>query len=106
MHSLWQDLRFAARMLIKKPGFTLIAFATLALGIGANTAIFSLIDALLLKSLPVEDPQQLVSFSIARPGGTDVTFSYPLIERFKQDKHSFVGIIAFSAFGMCLAAAH
>jgi len=94
---IFQDLRYSVRMLLKHKGFTTVAVLSLALGIGANTAIFTLIDALMLKSLPVRDPQQLVFFSIARPGGTDVTFSYPLIERFKQAKDSFAGIIAFSA---------
>src|SRR5262245_48351817 len=56
MESFIQDLRFGARMLFKQPGFTLIAVITLALGIGANTAIFSVADKLLLRSLPVEDP--------------------------------------------------
>jgi MacB-like periplasmic core domain len=60
MQTLWQDLRYGARMLVKKPGFTLVAVLTLSLGIGANTAVFILINALILRTLPVANPHELV----------------------------------------------
>src|SRR2546425_3662730 len=62
MNSFWQDLRYGMRMLLKHKGFTTVAVLSLALGIGANTALFSMVDAVLLKTLPVKEPERLVLF--------------------------------------------
>src|SRR2546421_5432144 len=79
MGTLLQDVRYGLRMLVKKPTFTIVAVLTLALGVGANTAIFSIVDAVLLRSLPYRDPDRLVRIFFNEPGVglRNVRFSKP-----------------------------
>jgi putative ABC transport system permease protein len=94
MHSFWQDLRYGARMLLKNPGFTLIAVLTLALGIGANTAIFSVVNGVLLSALPYPQPEQLamVWCDNRRQGIPDDITSYPNFVDWRNRNKTFQGM--------------
>ncbi len=112
IENLLQDVRYGLRQLRRSPGFTAVVILTLALGIGANTAIFSLLDSVMLRNLPLRDPEQLVLFadnpqksmSIHEPTSTSDTigpsgpwtlFSYPLYEHLRDHSRLFQGICAF-----------
>ena len=98
MPSFWRDVRYAVRTLVRAPGFTAIIVCTLALGIGANTAIFSLLDQVLLRRLPVKDPERLIQLD--DPGTfrgrtmNNRTFSYPMYQDFRDRNDVFSGVLA------------
>ena len=119
MNTFWHDVRYGLQMLWKNPGFTVIAVLTLALGIGANTALFSVVDMVLLKKLPVKDSDSLVLFNSVSnkqftPGshsGTNRTdpatglttrssFPYQTFVRMREQRGACSDIIAFSAIGL------
>jgi predicted permease len=91
-----QDVRYGFRLLRRHPGFAAAAILTLALGIGANTAIFSLINAVLLRALPVRDPGCLVEVARFWAGQRRGTLSYPLYSFLRDQSHSFAGMLAQS----------
>ena len=93
------DLRYAFRQLLKNPGFTAVAVLTLALGIGANTAIFTVINTLMLRSLPVRKPHELVQVTLAGASGRDHTFTYPGYERLRNGAKSLSGLFAAGNVG-------
>src|SRR5947208_1495006 len=107
MRNLLQDLRYGVRVLAKNPGFTAVAVITLALGIGANTAIFTLVDAIMLKSLPVANPKQLYRLGDndnccvmvgTQNGGSFVLYSYELYEYLRDHTPEFSHLAAFTPF--------
>ncbi|HKC89309.1 MAG TPA: ABC transporter permease, partial [Blastocatellia bacterium] len=95
---LWQDLRYGARMLMKRPGFTLVIVLMLALGIGANTTMFSLLDGMLLRPLPgVAEPERIARIGRANDGGGFGAISYPNYRDYRDQNSTFTGIAVESA---------
>ncbi len=93
MESIWNDIRYGVRQLAGQPGFTVVAVLTLALGIGANVAIFSTLEAVLLKTLPVEKPEELV---LVLSDKENSSFSYPLWEQLRERQDVFSGVFVRS----------
>jgi hypothetical protein len=94
----WQDLRYGARMLLKNPGFSVVVVLTLALGIGANTAIFSVVNTVLLRPLDYPKPDQLMYLTAEAPaiGGTRNALSVPEYTEFRQMNQSIAAVGAYS----------
>ncbi|MGB6200713.1 MAG: ABC transporter permease, partial [Candidatus Acidiferrales bacterium] len=97
LETLWQDVRFGARMLRKNPGTTAIAVLTLALGIGANTAIFSLVDAVLFRPLPISKPAEVVRLTFGETRGDShwITTSFPAYQEYRDNTDVFSGMAAY-----------
>ena len=98
MRTLWQDLRYGLRMLARRPGFTLVAVLALALGIGANTAVFSLIRGVMLRPLPYRAPQQLVVIweSNLKAGTLREGSSPPNFNDWRAQNHCFEDMVGFT----------
>jgi putative ABC transport system permease protein len=110
LDSFTQDLRYGARQLLRSPGFTVVAVLSLALGIGANTAIFQLVDAVRLRTLPVQDPQDVVYINFApnsaRSGwwsSRSATFTSAHWQQIQSQQQAFTGVLAWSATRFNLA---
>jgi hypothetical protein len=100
LDQFWQDIRYCLRMLAKNPGFTAVALLTLALGIGVNTAIFSLLNAFLLRRLPVRQPDQLVEVFTRDRSGRIGELSFPLFEEIQRRQRVFSGMFAWWGDGI------
>lgn len=95
MQTFWQDIRYGLRMLLKNPGFAAIAIVTLALGIGANTALFSVVNGVLLSPLPYAESQRLVAIYSKAPEESHGSISYPNFLDWRRDNRSFSALAAF-----------
>jgi hypothetical protein len=95
INSAIQDVRFAVRTLLNNPTVTVVAVLTLALGVGANTAIFSLLNTLVLRDLPVPDPEQLVRVGVHSPDDPFTALSLPMFEEFARGQKAFSAMFAW-----------
>src|SRR5437867_1984952 len=100
LETLWQDIRYGARMLRKNPGFTTVAVLTLAFGIGANTAIFSVVNGVLLRPLPYREPGKLVQLRADRPGSPSTFIGSATFVDVKAQSQSLARVAAYSGGDM------
>src|SRR4051812_31622564 len=102
MDTLWQDIRYSLRMLLANPVTTIVAIASLSLGIGANTAIFSLMNAIILRPLPVQHPEELVRLSTLAPNDPEREgpLSLAAYEEIRKDQQVLSGLFAWSGGGI------
>jgi predicted permease len=105
METLFQDLRYGWRMLVKSPGFTTVAVATLALGIGANTALFSVINGVLLSPLPFPQPDRLVTLHENKPNFEGGSVSYPNFRDWRRENHTFSSLALARTYAFSLTVA-
>src|SRR5215471_7275283 len=103
IESLFQDLRYGFRMLVRSPGFAVIAIVTLALGIGANTTIFSVVNGVLINPLPFHDSDQLVSLFEEIPNFKNGSISYPDFVDWQRMNRTFTAIAAYRSQGFNLS---
>src|SRR5689334_13019214 len=105
LDAAWRDLRYGARLLRRSPGFAVVAILSLALGVGANTGIFQLLDAVRIRTLPVANPQELMEVRIANTAGGGRTGQFsgrrpsltsPLWEQLRDRQQAFSGVFAWS----------
>src|SRR5262245_17335542 len=107
MESLLQDLRFGARMLMKRPGFTSVAMLTLALGIGVNTALFTVFNIFVLQPLPLRDPESLIEIRGVNPrGARENLFSYIDYLDYRERSRTLAGLALVEIFGVTVGEMH
>src|SRR5262252_10426775 len=102
MDTILKDIRFGIRSLWRQPGFTTIAVVTLALGIGINTVIFSVVNGVLLNPLPFPQPEQLVTLDESKPNFANGSISYPNFLDWRKDNHAFAAMGLARGYGFSM----
>src|ERR1700678_2958350 len=102
MNGFLQDLRYGVRQFVKAPGLSLVIVITIALGVGANTALFSVVNGVLLNPFPYPHPEQLVTLHESKPNFANGSISYPNFRDWQKDNHTFSAIAVTRSYGYSL----